>query len=225
MILLAEDDRIITEGLAMSLRQDGFEVLPAFSVSEALSLFNAHKDEIELCLLDMSLPDGTGFDICRVIRETSSVPVLFVTAADDEVHTVLALENGADDYITKPFHMRELTARIRAVLRRYRNTAEVSTFTVKDTVIDTRTARVMRGSEEVILTAMEYRLLLIFLRNRGVTLTRSRILDLLWDETGAFAEDNTLTVYIRRLRAKLDDPDGEYLTTVRGLGYCLRSSS
>ncbi len=225
MILLAEDDRIITEGLALSLKQDGFDILPASCVSEALALFDQRRDDIELCLLDVSLPDGSGFDIFRHIRETSSVPVIFVTAADDEVHTVLALENGADDYITKPFHMRELTARIRAVLRRYRNTAEVSTFRIKDTVIDTRTARVMRSGEEVILTAMEYRLLLIFLRNRGQNLSRSRILDLLWDETGAFAEDNTLTVYIRRLRAKLDDADGEYLTTVRGYGYCLRGAS
>lgn len=225
MILLAEDDRIITEGLALSLKQDGFDILPAFSVSEADCLFDQHRDEIELCLLDMSLPDGSGFDIFRHIRENSSVPVIFVTACDDEVHTVLALENGADDYITKPFHMRELTARIRAVLRRYRNTAETSSFRIKDTVIDTRSARVMRNGEEVILTAMEYRLLLIFLRNRGQNLSRSRILDLLWDETGAFAEDNTLTVYIRRLRAKLDDPDGEYLMTVRGYGYCLRGAS
>ena len=225
MILLAEDDRIITEGLALSLKQDGFDILPAFSVSEAVCLFDQHRDEIELCLLDMSLPDGSGFDIFRHIRENSSVPVIFVTACDDEVHTVLALENGADDYITKPFHMRELTARIRAVLRRYRNTAETSSFRIKDTVIDTRSARVMRNGEEVILTAMEYRLLLIFLRNRGQNLSRSRILDLLWDETGAFAEDNTLTVYIRRLRAKLDDPDGEYLMTVRGYGYCLRGAS
>ena len=138
---------------------------------------------------------------------------------DDEIHTVLALENGADDYITKPFHIRELVARMKAVLRRSGTAVNRNVRRVKDNVIDISSAKVYRGNEEVVLSAMEYKLLLIMLSHQGQVLTRRQILDILWDDAGAFVEDNTLTVYIRRLRNKLDDAEGEWIETVRGMGY------
>ncbi|MBR2811254.1 MAG: response regulator transcription factor [Solobacterium sp.] len=222
MILLVEDDPIIVEGLLLTMRQEGFEMLTAQSKGEATDLWARFHEQIELCLLDITLPDGTGYEICEFIRQTSDVPVLFLTAMDDEIHTVLALENGADDYITKPFHIRELVARMKAVLRRSGTAVNRNVRRVKDNVIDLSSAKVYRGNEEVVLSAMEYKLLLIMLSHQGQVLTRRQILDILWDDAGAFVEDNTLTVYIRRLRNKLDDAEGEWIETVRGMGYRLR---
>lgn len=222
-VLLTEDDPIITEGLTAALRQEGFSVDAASCMEDALRKVRAGT-RYDVCLLDVMLPDGDGFQVCREIRSRSDVPVIFLTACDDEIHTVLGLEQGADDYIAKPFRIRELLARIKAVLRRRGGNAAVRTEPEKVSVgrneVDLASGKVFRDGEEVFLSAAEYRLLLTFIRNRGQLLTRRQILSEMWDSAGDFVNDNTLTVYVRRLRKKLGD-EGEdgVIRTVRGLGY------
>ena len=218
-ILVVEDDSIIQEGLRVALTQEGCDILAAESVSRAKQCLNENRD-IDLCLLDIMLPDGTGYDVCAEIRAQGDIPVIFLTACDDEVHTVLALEEGGDDYITKPFRMRELMARIRAVLRRTSHHEENDTVRVGENEVNLRTGKVWRGKQEVLLTAMEYKLLLIFLNHRGQILSRGQLLHHIWDVAGDYVTDNTLTVYVKRLRAKLEPDGGEaVIETLRGRGY------
>lgn len=220
-IWIVEDDAVILEGLTYSLTQEGYQVLTSGTVRDALSLLERNTP-FDFCLLDVMLPDGTGFEICRAIRARSQVPILFLTACSDEVNTVMALEQGADDYIAKPFHLRELLARMKAILRRTQGASgqTPSLIQVGENQINTQTAKVTRGGEEVVLTATEYRLLLVFLNHRGQNLSRQQILDCLWDEAGDFVNDNTLTVYIKRLRQKLGDTEENHLIkTIRGYGY------
>lgn len=222
-VFVVEDDDIISEGLKISLEAEGYRVLTASTQADAMELLRK-KEEFHVCLLDVMLPDGNGYEICKEIRKTSDVPVLFLTACDDEVHTVLALEQGADDYIAKPFRIRELFARMKAVLRRYgkgdASDNGVKPVMVGENRVELESGKVYRNGEEIILTAMEYKLLLIFLKNRGQILTRQQILNNIWDEGGDFVNDNTLSVYVKRLRKKLDDAeDGSLIQTVRGLGY------
>ena len=218
-ILVVEDDPIIQEGLRVALTQEGCDILAAESVSRAKQFLNENRD-IDLCLLDIMLPDGTGYDVCAEIRAQGDIPVIFLTACDDEVHTVLALEQGGDDYITKPFRMRELMARIRAVLRRTSHHEENDTVRVGENEVNLRTGKVWRGKQEVLLTAMEYKLLLIFLNHRGQILSRGQLLHHIWDVAGDYVTDNTLTVYVKRLRAKLEPDGGEaVIETLRGRGY------
>lgn len=178
----------------------------------------------DFCLLDVMLPDGDGYAVCREIRKNSQAPILFLTACDDEIHTVMALEQGADDYITKPFRIRELMARMKAILRRTEQNgrADMSLISVGNNQVNLQVGKVYCGNEEIILTAMEYKLLLIFLNHRGQTLTRQQILNDIWDAVGDYVNDNTLSVYIKRLRKKLgDSPEGQIIKTVRGIGYRL----
>ena len=218
-ILVVEDDPIIQEGLRVALTQEGCDILSAESVRRAKQCLNENRD-IDLCLLDIMLPDGTGYDVCAEIRAQGDIPVIFLTACDDEVHTVLALEQGGDDYITKPFRMRELMARIRAVLRRTSHHEENDTVRVGENEVNLRTGKVWRGKQEVLLTAMEYKLLLIFLNHRGQILSRGQLLHHIWDVAGDYVTDNTLTVYVKRLRAKLEPDGGEaVIETLRGRGY------
>ena len=222
-VFVVEDDDIISEGLKISLEAEGYRVLTASTQADAMELLRK-KEEFHVCLLDVMLPDGNGYEICKEIRKTSDIPVLFLTACDDEVHTVLALEQGADDYIAKPFRIRELLARMKAVLRRYgkgdASDNGVKPVMVGENRVELESGKVYRNGEEIILTAMEYKLLLIFLKNRGQILTRQQILNNIWDEGGDFVNDNTLSVYVKRLRKKLDDAeDGSLIQTVRGLGY------
>lgn len=222
-VLLVEDDAIISEGLQYSLRQEGYEVVTAATVAAALELirFGCVWD---FCLLDVMLPDGDGYAVCREIRKNSQAPILFLTACDDEIHTVMALEQGADDYITKPFRIRELMARMKAILRRTEQNgrADMSLISVGNNQVNLQVGKVYCGNEEIILTAMEYKLLLIFLNHRGQTLTRQQILNDIWDAVGDYVNDNTLSVYIKRLRKKLgDSPEGQIIKTVRGIGYRL----
>ncbi len=220
-VWIVEDDAVILEGLTYSLTQEGYQVLTSGTVRDALSLLERNTP-FDFCLLDVMLPDGTGFEICRAIRARSQVPILFLTACSDEVNTVMALEQGADDYIAKPFHLRELLARMKAILRRTQGASgqAPSLIQVGENQINTQTAKVTRGSEEVVLTATEYRLLLVFLNHRGQNLSRQQILDCLWDEAGDFVNDNTLTVYIKRLRRKLGDTEeNQLIKTIRGYGY------
>ena len=236
-VFIAEDDPIIVEGLKIALTQEGYEVESSSCVAEALKK-TENVDEYAICLLDVMLPDGDGYQICKAIRERSEIPVIFLTACDDEVHTILALEKGADDYIAKPFRIRELIARMKAVIRRSgraeaakasgtqvdatsANTAEnVDVTMVGNNEVNVMTGKVMRNGTEVFLSAVEYRLLLTFIRNKGHLLTRQQILSDMWDSAGDFVNDNTLTVYVKRLRNKLEEDGSEPLIqTVRGIGY------
>ena len=218
MILIVEDDRFILEGLILSLKDEGFELASASSFKEAAAVIEEKLNKMELILLDVTLPDGSGFDLFQMIREKSDVPILFLTAIDDEIHKVMALEQGADDYITKPFHIRELIARMRAVMRRYKGN-ETTLIRIGDNRIDLTRGKIWQNGQEVILTAMEYKLLLIFVNNRTLLLTRDQILDTLYDDLGEYVSDNTLTVYIKRLRDKLGT---DFIETVRGIGYRLK---
>ncbi len=226
-VLLVEDDAIILEGLKSALTQEGYQVVTASDMAQARTQI-CQGEPIDFYLLDLMLPDGDGCTLCSEIRQHSNAPVLFLTACDDEVSTVRALEQGADDYIAKPFRIRELLARMKAVRRRTGGThtpqvqeaAQSDSAVIGDVRVDLRTGRLYCAEEEILLTAMEYRLLLIFLNHRGQTLTRRQILGCIWDEAGEFVNDNTLSVYIRRLRAKLHDtPQGQLIRTVRGIGY------
>ena len=232
-VLLVEDDEAITMGLSYSLEKEGYEVVPAKNATEARSVWTTGKYDI--CVLDINLPDGSGYDICRYIKQSEDVPVIFLTAVDAEVNVVMGLEMGADDYICKPFRVGELMARIKSVLRRADRTQSCGTGNSKldhpevigDIRVNTKEAKVVRvdreaGLEETIeLTALEYRLLLTFVNNRGIVLSRKKLLSDMWDISGDFVNDNTLTVYIKRLREKIErDPaNPEIIRTVRGLGY------
>lgn len=220
-VLVVEDDSIILEGLVISLRQEGYDVLEAGTQEQALSLLK-NGVEFHICLLDVMLPDGDGYTICKEIRKKSDVPILFLTACEDEVHTVLALEQGADDYITKPFRIRELLARMKAILRRTGVSLENNIVMVGENQVHIQAGKVYRNQEEVNLTAMEYKLLLIFINHAGQTLSRKQILNAIWDDVGDFVNDNTLTVYIKRLREKLNATEKQpIISTVRGIGYRL----
>ena len=222
MVLVVEDDSIIAEGLKLALTGEGMEVTLASSVREALAALDSEEPgrKIDFCLLDMTLPDGNGMEICTKVRETSEMPIIFLTAMDDEIHTVLAFDKGADDYISKPFHIKELVARMKRLIKRTRSSAS-STCTIGGTIVDITSGKAFRDGSEVPLTAMEYKLLLVFINHAGELLDRDTILNILWDDVGSFVNDNTLTVYIKRLRSKLDDDEGRYIETIRGQGYRL----
>lgn len=229
-ILLVEDDDAIAMGLKYSLEKEEYEVVHVKTVAEVKSVWKTK--EYDLSILDINLPDGSGYDICRFLKESEDIPVIFLTAVDAEVNVVMGLELGADDYICKPFRVNELMARIKSVLRRAGkgdkgSDAASGTEILGNLCIYTAEAKVTikdenTGKEENIeLTALEYRLLLTFLNNRGVVLTRNQLLSCMWDISGDFVNDNTLTVYIKRLRDKIEkDPsDPKLIKTVRGMGY------
>ena len=189
------------------------------SCEEARAAIASHT--FGMCLLDLTLPDGSGYDLCSLIKGRGNIPVIFLPACDDEGNVVMGLDMGADDYVTKPFRLRELLSRIRTVLRRYGGESAQTQITAGELVISTTEARVFKAGAEVILTSLEYRLLLIFAGHMGQVLSRGQLLENLWDAAGDFVNDNTLTVYIKRLRDKIeDDPqEPQYIKTVRGLGY------
>lgn len=222
-IFLLEDDEAIGIGLKYSLENEGYTITLARSVKQAESIID--KETFSLYVLDINLPDGSGYDICRKVKEKGDFPVIFLTAYDDEVNVVMGLDIGADDYITKPFRVRELVARIKSVLRRYGKDKTESVVKLGNVSVNLNEARVTKGGDDVILTAMEYRLLLTFLNNRGKILSRSRLLEEIWDVDGDFVNDNTLTVYIKRLRDKIErDPAcPSIIKTVRGLGYVIEN--
>jgi len=219
-ILVVEDDKIIASGLEYSLEKEGFSIVLCHDVESGKKAFI--ENEFCLCLLDVSLPDGSGYELCKIIRGKSDVPIIFLTACDDEVNVVMGLDIGADDYITKPFRLRELISRIKSVLRRYNKEDDSSIFIeINNLRINTLEAKVNKNGKEVNLTALEYRLLLIFANNKGQVLSRSQLLEGIWDVVGDFVNDNTLTVYIKRIREKLEDNPQKpaIIKTVRGLGY------
>lgn len=222
-IFLLEDDEAIGIGLTYSLENEGYKVTLAKTVSEALNIIN--RESFSLYILDLTLPDGSGYDVCKRIKEKGDLPVIFLTAFDDEVNVVMGFDLGADDYISKPFRVKELLLRIKSVLRRYNKETADATVKIKDLIINTNEAKVYKNGREIILTAMEYKLLLILLNNRGNILSRGQLLENIWDIDGNFVEDNTLTVYIKRLRDKIEEDPASpvYIKTVRGLGYVIEN--
>ena len=232
-LFLLEDDDAIGMGLKYSLEKEGYEVVHTKTKADAEDAFSINI--FDICILDINLPDGNGYDVCKFIKEKEDVPVIFLTASDAEVNVVMGLEMGADDYVCKPFRINELMARIKTVLRRSgkglaNSGAERSgILEIKNVRIHTGEAKVglldesTEKEEMVELTALEYRLLLAFYNNRGVVMSRSQLLEEMWDVSGDFVNDNTLTVYIKRLRDKIEkDPaNPQIIKTVRGLGYIL----
>lgn len=217
-ILLVEDDPAIIRTLGIFLKEEGFVVTSVTGQGQAVEAME--KAAPELALVDISLAEGNGFAVCAAAKQRG-IPVIFLTASGDEYSVVTGLDMGADDYIAKPFRPRELVSRIRSVLRRCgkRQNAAV----LGDILIDMEKGTVTRNGTDLYLSALEYKLLLVFLNNRGQTLTRNKLLDEIWDSAGEFVEDNTLTVYIKRLREKIEpDPqEPRFIKTVRGLGYRL----
>ncbi|WP_097002962.1 response regulator transcription factor [Lacrimispora amygdalina] len=218
-IFLVEDDKAIAKNLMLLLKSEGFTVTHASAQGEALAALGSNK--FDLALIDISLPDGNGFIVCSEIKETQDIPVIFLTASGDEASVVTGLNMGADDYITKPFRPRELVARIGTALRK--SGRSNSDFIIQGLHVDTASGIVKKNSIEIFLSALEYRLLLVFINNPKNIITRGMLLDELWDAAGEFVNDNTLTVYIKRLRMKIEDnpADPQIILTVRGTGYRL----
>lgn len=216
-ILLVEDDRMIIENLTEFLKTEGFQVWSADGQEKAMKILrNQHFD---LILLDITLAQGNGFSTCTQIKSHYEIPIIFLTALDDEFSVVTGLDMGADDYISKPFRPRELVSRMRTVLRR--NSKTPNFLSCREIRIDPVKGIVTKRGEEIFLSALEYRLLLVFFQHRGMVMSRSMLLEEIWDIAGEYVNDNTLTVYIKRLRDKIEDNPQEpkIIKTVRGLGY------
>lgn len=216
-ILLVEDDKTIVASLTEFLNNEGYMVRSVSGQAAAMKLLE--QESADLVLMDVALAEGNGFSACRAIKAEYSIPVIFLTASGDEFSTVTGFDLGADDYIAKPFRPRELASRIKNVLRLTGNTGKL--VKLGDVVVDTEKGTAMKNNKDLFLSALEYRLLLVFINNRGILLTRTQLLESIWDIAGDFVNDNTLTVYIKRLREKIeDDPaDPKIILTVRGLGY------
>lgn len=216
-ILLVEDDKTIVANLTEFLNTEGYRVKSVSGQTVALNLLANEK--IDLVLLDVSLAEGNGFATCKAIKAEYDIPVIFLTASGDEFSTVTGFELGADDYVPKPFRPRELVSRIKNVLRLTGNTGK--TVKLGDVIVDTEKGTATKNNKDLFLSALEYRLLLVFINNRGIVLTRNQLLDAIWDVAGEYVNDNTLTVYIKRLREKIeDDPTNpQIILTMRGIGY------
>ncbi len=216
-LLLVEDDKNIVANLTEFLTVEGFRVTSAQGQASALKALEENR--FDLVLLDISLSDGNGFSVCSAIKGDYGIPVIFLTASGDEYSTVTGFDLGADDYISKPFRPRELVRRIQNILRLTGGGGGVARL--GDVTVDTVKGTASKRGRDLYLSALEYRLLLVFLNNRGTVLTRTKLLESIWDIAGEFVNDNTLTVYIKRLREKIeDDPQNPTLIkTVRGLGY------
>ena len=222
-ILLLEDDVSLVDGLRYSLKKEGYDVTIVRTVEEAIGALPV-IGEYDLLLLDVTLPDGTGFEVCKKIRrQNTQIPIIFLTASDQEVSIIRGLDLGGDDYITKPFMLGELCSRIRAQLRRSGTCSQVKTTSLQcgDITIDLLGSRVLLNGKALDLTNAEYRLLCLLVKNEGLIMTREKILDELWDSNKDFVDDNTLSVYVRRLREKVESNPSqpEHLITVRGFGY------
>ena len=219
-ILLLEDDLSLINGLSFAFRKQGFELAVVRTLKEANELWGEGK--YDLLVLDVSLPDGTGYEFCKKVRQVSKVPIIFLTASDEEMNIIMGLDIGGDDYITKPFKLGVLVSRINALLRR------ANSFQTADTELQSNGIKVLllqgqvfKNGELLDLTAAEYKLLCLFMRNPSMVLTKGQILDKLWDCDGNYIDSSTLTVYMRRLRMKIEDNPSEpqMLLTVRGMGY------
>ena len=214
-ILLLEDDTMIASGILYALETEGYETNHATRIKDARSLIEHYN--FDLAIIDMQLPDGTGFDVSEIFKNNATF-VIFLTVMDDENTIVRAFDEGAQDYIVKPFRIRELLARVRRILSvNIKNGEKDNIIYMGRAAIHTDEAKVYVNDKSIELTALEYRLLLIFASNKGILLKRQQILDKIWDADGNFVEDNTLTVYVKRLREKLGE--AIHIETVRGMGY------
>lgn len=218
-ILLVEDDSALGYALEFSLIDEGYEVTRATTIKDAEDNFN--KDSYNLILLDVNLPDGNGYDFCKLIRKKSQVPIIFLTALDDEVNIVMGLEIGGNDYLTKPFGFRELQARIKVQLRSNKEQITNETLKSGDLTISLKSAKVYKNKEILNITALEYKLLNLFMQNPKKTLKRDEILAKISNDEEIFFDENTLSVYIKRLREKIEeDPKNpKFIITQRGIGY------
>ncbi len=212
-ILLVEDSETIIMGLKYALEQEKFKVKVAKNIKQA-----RNEKEYDLILLDITLPDGNGFDLFKEIKEDTNVPVIFLTARDEEFNIVKGLDLGAEDYVVKPFKVRELISRIKVVLRRY-NKIPQNFIECNGIIIDTENREVKYNEKNIELTSLEYKILLMLFSNKNKLVTREMLLDKIWDVAGNFVNDNTLTVYIKRIREKIGDSEGKFIKTVRGIGY------
>ncbi len=219
-ILIIEDDDVIGTGLKYYLDAEDFEVYLAKTAKESLSIINSIND-LNIILLDINLPDMSGFDLFKKIKEIKNIPIIFLTANDLEISIVRGLDMGADDYITKPFKARELISRINVVLRRNGNSNRENIINIGNISIDINQAKVMKNNEVIFLTALEYKILLLLVLNPNIIFTREKILADIWDVSEEYVNDNTLTVYIKRIREKIeDDPSNpKVIKTIRGIGY------
>lgn len=219
-ILLLEDDLSLINGLSFALRKQGYGLEVARTIKEVDTVWAEGK--YDLLILDVSLPDGSGFEICEKVRQTSKVPIIFLTASDEEVNIIMGLDMGGDDYITKPFKLGVLLSRINALLRRAgdfsRTDTEIQSNGLKAILTQ---GKVYKNGELLDLTAGEYKLLCLFMQNPGTVLSKEQILENLWDNEGNYIDNNTLNVYIRRLRTKVEDnpSDPQMILTVRRMGY------
>ena len=216
-ILLVEDDKAIVSNLTEFLSKEGFDIKSTSGQSGALALLDTAR--FDLVLLDISLSDGSGYTVCKAVKADYHIPVIFLTASGDEYSTVAGFDLGADDYIPKPFRPRELVSRIKNILRLTGNVGSV--IKLGEVEVDTVKGTASKNGKDLYLSALEYRLLLVFINNRGIVLSRNKLLESIWDIAGEFVNDNTLTVYIKRLREKIEeDPQNPtIIKTVRGLGY------
>ncbi len=214
-IMLVEDNEAIIMGLEYLLVQEGYEILTARRASEAEKILD--REGCDLILLDISLPDGNGFELCKKIKQKSQVPIIFLTACEEESDVVKGLDMGADDYVIKPFRNRELVSRIKRVL--CRNGKESTLLQCRNVSLDTETGRVRADGCEVALTKLEYKILRSLMSRPGKLFSREEILAEIWDVSGNFVNDNTLSVTMKRIREKLGDADGQLIRTVRGMGY------
>ena len=219
-ILLLEDDLSLVNGLTFAFQKERYDLDIARTISEADKLLSERR--YDLLILDVSLPDGSGFEICKKVRQTSKVPIIFLTASDEEINIIMGLDMGGDDYITKPFKFGVLMSRINALLRRVKNfggeETELSSNGIKVLLLK---GQVFQNGNLLDLTAGEYKLLCLFMQNPGVVLPKEKILEKLWDSDNNYVDDNTLTVYIRRLRMKIEENPSEpqMILTVRRMGY------
>lgn len=216
-ILLVEDNEEITKNLSFLLEENGFSIKAIDKQAELEKTLEENK--FDLVILDLILPDGNGYSICTAIKKKMDIPIIMLTAMKDEYSIVTAFEVGADDYISKPFKPLELISRIKNQLRRYKKSPSV--FKISNIKVDTIKGIVLKNDREIVLSALEYRLLLVFINHQGEVMTRNRLLEEIWDIVGEFVNDNTLTVYIKRLREKIeDDPTNPIIIkTIRGIGY------
>ena len=216
MVLIIEDDLAIRSGLEYFLKEEGFNVI---TKENGISGIECINNDIELVLLDINLPDIDGYEVFKKIKKIKDIPIIFLTANDLEVSIVRGLDMGADDYIAKPFRPRELISRIRSVLRRCKKEQRI--LSCGDLRVNVSSATVTKGEKELFLSALEYRLLLLLLQNKGQILTRNQLLEEIWDASGEYVNDNTLSVYMKRLREKIEEnpQSPRLLHTIRGIGY------
>ncbi|APC80355.1 response regulator transcription factor [Clostridium botulinum] len=218
-ILLVEDNMSLNRGIQFSLMKEGYNVIATDSMKESQQKLN--KEKVDLIILDINLPDGNGFDYCLDIRKTSNIPIIFLTALDSEIDVVNGLDMGADDYITKPFRLRELISRVNAIIRRTSNDCDFNIIQSKDIFFYINEMKIEKHGKEIFLSKTELKLLQYFMKNYQKILSKEQIIESLWNIDGEFINENTVAVNIRRIREKIEEVPSkpEYIQTIRGIGY------